>query len=128
MIYDGACHCGTIRFQVEADEHMTAVDCNCSICVLMPFPHLIIPKSKFTLLAGQEQLSTYNFGTGIAQHTFCAVCGIKPFYTPRSNPDGIDVNANCLSPKPLSLTIKTFDGEHWEQHAHTLARLSKEPS
>ena len=36
-------------------------------------------------------VTTYTFGTGVAKHTFCPVCGVKPFYVPRSNPDGIDI-------------------------------------
>jgi hypothetical protein len=46
----------------------------------------------FTALSGQDMLSTYTFNTGIAKHTFCKVCGIKPYYTPRSNPDGVSVH------------------------------------
>ncbi len=62
----------------------------------------------------------------MAKHTFCRVCGIKPFYTPRSNPDGIDINVNCLDPRPTSLDVRQFDGRHWEQHAHELAHKSRE--
>jgi hypothetical protein len=62
----------------------------------------------------------------VAQHYFCKVCGIKPYYIPRSNPDGIDVNVRCLSPPPLELVIEPFDGRHWEEHASNLAHLSKD--
>ena len=63
--------------------------------------------------------------TGVAKHYFCNICGIKPFYIPRSNPDGVDVNIRCLTPQPESVTVKAFDGRHWEQNAHTLAHKSK---
>jgi hypothetical protein len=63
--------------------------------------------------------------TGVAQHTFCKVCGIKPFYTPRSNPDGIDVNVRCLDTAPDFVAIEPFDGHNWEQNAGKLAGLSK---
>ena len=126
MIYLGSCHCGAVRFQVEAPQTLEVEQCNCSICTKSGFLHLIVPLSRFTLLSGECSLSTYRFNTGVAKHTFCRVCGIKPFYTPRSNPDGIDINVNCLDPRPTSLEVRQFDGQHWEQYAHELAHKSRE--
>ena len=100
MIYQGSCHCGAITFEVEAPEIIEAEECNCSLCSKSGFIHLIVPLGKFKLLSGDNAISTYTFNTGVAKHTFCKFCGIKPFYTPRSNPDGIDVNVNCLDTKP----------------------------
>lgn len=60
--------------------------------------HLIVPKSRFKLLQGENNLTTYTFDTGEAKHKFCNICGIKSFYIPRSNPDGVDVNVRCLEP------------------------------
>ena len=78
------------------------------------------------IITGTEKLNTYTFDSGVAKQTFCKTCGIKPFYTPRSNPDGIDVNVNCLETKPKSITVIDFDGQNWEKNAHTLAHKSKE--
>ncbi len=127
MHYLGSCHCGAVRFAVEAPGHLEVERCNCSICSKAGFLHLIVPASQFELLAGSDALTTYTFNTGVARHTFCRHCGIKPFYTPRSNPDGIDVNVNCLDTRPVSVTVCEFDGRNWEQHAHTLAHKSKPP-
>lgn len=126
MLYSGSCHCGAVRFEVESPATILAQDCNCSICIKAGYLHLIVPKSKFRLIAGGEMLTTYAFGTGVAQHTFCRVCGIKPFYLPRSNPDGVDVNVRCLDPEPTNLVIEPFDGQNWEQHARSLAHLSQD--
>ena len=126
MEYQGSCHCGAVTFEIEAPETIECDDCNCSICAKSGFLHLILPLSKFKLLSGEENLTTYTFNTGVAKHTFCRTCGIKPFYIPRSNPDGIDVNVRCLSPEPSSVTIRPFDGRNWEQNAHKVAHLSKE--
>ena len=126
MTYQGSCHCKAIHFEVEAAEEIQCQECNCSICFMTGFLHLIVPKSKFKLLKVKEHLSTYTFGTDIAQHTFCTICGIKAFYIPRSNPDGYDINVRCLSPQPKKLLIEPFDGVQWEDHAHRLAHLSKE--
>jgi hypothetical protein len=126
MIYTGSCHCGAVRFEVEAPERIDCVDCNCSICAKSGFLHLIVPKSKFRLVQGADQLTAYTFNTGVAQHYFCRRCGIKSFYIPRSNPDGYDVNVRCLAPAPIELAIQPFDGQHWEDHAGQLAGLSRE--
>lgn len=88
--------------------------------------HLIVPKSKFKLLQGEENLTTYAFNTGVAKHTFCRTCGIKSFYIPRSNPDGYDINVRCLDSRPSELIVEAFDGKNWEDHAHKLSHLSKE--
>lgn len=87
--------------------------------------HLIVPQNRFRLISGQEDLETYTFNTGVAQHHFCRHCGIKSFYVPRSNPDGISVNVRCLRPETISsIKIRNFDGRNWELHAHELAYLS----
>lgn len=88
--------------------------------------HLIVPKSAFTLVEGQEALETYTFNTGVAKHYFCSTCGIKSFYIPRSNPDGYDVNVRCLDPAPEQIEVQMFDGQNWEDNAHEVAHLSKE--
>lgn len=126
MPYRGTCHCGSVVFEVEAPERIECSECNCSICAMSGNPHLIVPKSRFRLLRGESNLTTYTFNTGVARHLFCKTCGIKAFYIPRSNPDGYSVNVKCLEPQPREIIIEKFDGQNWEQHAHTLAHLSRE--
>ena len=113
--YEGGCHCGAVRFQVIVDKH-EAMNCNCSICRKKGFLHLIVPREKFTLLQGEEVLTTYTFNTQIAKHTFCRICGIHSFYRPRSHPNAIDVNIHCLDEDILSrFKVKFFDGVNWEE-------------
>ncbi len=112
--FEGGCHCGAVRFRVVADLAQ-ALACNCSICSKKGFLHLIVPPEAFTLLCGEDALTTYEFNTRTAKHTFCRRCGIHPFYVPRSDPDKIDVNARC--PESIDLdAIKPlpFDGRNWE--------------
>ena len=126
MRFSGGCHCGAVRFEVEAEEPLEVEDCNCSICAKSGFLHLIVPASQFKLLQGEEALQTYTFNTGVAKHYFCKTCGIKPFYIPRSNPDGVDINVNCLDERPENMKVVQFDGQNWEQNAHTLAHKSQD--
>jgi len=112
--YEGGCHCGRVRFRVAADL-AKVTECNCSICAKKGFLHLIVPPQQFELLSGEEDLVSYRFNSGTANHRFCRVCGIHPFYVPRSDPDKIDVNARCLDGvDPGALAPQPFDGRNWE--------------
>ena len=112
---EGECHCGRVRFRVTADLDRVTY-CNCSMCSKKGFLHLIVAPSQFELLSGKDDLTTYQFNTGVAKHTFCKHCGVHPFYVPRSDPDKIDVNARCLDGIDAdALPIKQFDGKNWEQ-------------
>ena len=125
MIYKGGCHCGAVRFEVEAPESVEVERRNCSICTMSGYLHLIVPRKNFNLLTDASKLSCYTFNSGVAQHYFCTICGIKSYYIPRSNPDGVDVNLNCLDVRPSDVIIVDFDGRNWEQNAHLLAHKSK---
>lgn len=123
--YEGGCHCGRVRFRVR-DDLSVVTDCNCSVCAKKAFLHLIVPPERFELLSGQDDLTTYTFNTGTAKHHFCKVCGIHPFYIPRSDPDKIDINVRCLEGVDLStLNIVPFDGRHWEEAMAIAAPMSR---
>jgi hypothetical protein len=113
--YEGSCHCGRVRFRVSADLS-TVSACNCSMCTKKGFLHLIVAPERFELLSGEDDLAVYEFNTRVAKHRFCRTCGVHPFYTPRSDPGSVDVNARCLhGVDPASLEPSRFDGRNWEQ-------------
>ena len=124
-IHKGGCHCGRVRYEVEAPADLNADQCNCSICKKSGHLHLIVAKADFRLLSGADDIETYTFNTGVAQHYFCRHCGVKSFYVPRSHPEGISVNTNCLDPDTIrSLKVTPFDGQSWEQNIDKLSPLS----
>jgi len=125
VVHTGGCHCKRVAFEVEAPARLEAQLCNCSICAMTSYLHVIVPRRRFRLLTSWDELVTYTFNTGVAQHYFCRTCGIKSFYVPRSNPDGISVNARCIAPATIDgLTITSFDGQRWEENADSLAHFS----
>lgn len=125
-IHRGACHCGAVTFEVEAPSVLHALACNCSICRPCGYVQVIVPRESLRILTGEDELTTYTFNTHVAKHTFCRTCGVKPFYTPRSNPDGYAVNVYCLEPDAIDeVIVEPFDGQNWEQHAHGLADRSR---
>jgi hypothetical protein len=126
MKHTGSCHCGAVEIQVEAPGRIDAYACNCSMCERTGFLHLIVPKSAFELIKGEDALVEYTFNTKVAKHYFCKVCGCKPFYIPRSNPDGFSVNVRCLDKSTIeNLTILPFDGQNWGENTADLSHLSQ---
>ena len=125
ITHKGGCHCGAVRFEVDAPEVLEVDECNCSICSKSGYLHLIVPQSRFRLLQGADNLTTYTFDTHEAKHLFCKTCGIKSFYIPRSHPDGFSVNARCLDEGTVKdLKISYFDGKNWEDNIDKLKPLS----
>ena len=123
--HKGKCHCGAVRFEVQLPDNIEALECNCSICKMTGYLHVIVPASRFRLLEGNEVLTTYTFNTHTAKHRFCNICGIKSFYIPRSNPDGFSVNLRCLDISGLNkIDIKQFDGHNWEENGPLLKELT----
>lgn len=128
VTHRGGCHCGRVRFEVEAPAEIEVKACNCSICRPSGYLHLIVPRSRFRLLSGEGALTSYRFNTNVAEHLFCSVCGVKSFYIPRSHPEGYSVNARCLDEGSVrSCTVRPFDGANWEQHVGELAPLDESP-
>ncbi len=123
----GGCHCGAVAWEALLEDNIVADECNCSICEKFGFQHVIAPASRFRLLKGKDQLTTYTFNTGVAQHSFCKRCGVKSFYVPRSNPDGFSLNLRCMDADQFqSVEVRPFDGKNWEANAGKLAHLSKD--
>ena len=123
--HKGGCHCGRVRFELDAPAEIAATDCNCSICRMSGYLHLFVKRKDFRLLSGDDALSTYTFNTGQAKHLFCTSCGVKSFYIPRSHPDGFSVNVRCIDKGTIeNVVVTAFDGQNWEQNVAKLSPLS----
>lgn len=125
-VHRGGCHCGAVRFEFDAPAKVRVQRCNCSICDMTGFVHLIVPGPRFRLLTDPTILTKYQFNTGTARHLFCSRCGIKSYYVPRSNPDGFSINLRCVDPGTFeAVHFEDFDGRNWEAHGDSLAALSQ---
>jgi len=126
ITHRGGCHCGAVRFEVDAPAQLKLLDCNCSMCRMTAFQHLIVPASRFRLTQGAEHLSEYTFNTGTAKHRFCRRCGVKSFYIPRSHPDGYSVNARCLDAGTVTgVELELFDDTRRAESTAAVAHLSQ---
>jgi hypothetical protein len=93
--WSGSCHCGAVRFEVEA-EPTELTHCDCSLCKRKNALMFAVHESGLTVLAGEDKLALYQWNTGVAQHRFCSVCGVYTFHRKRSAPDHYGINVNCL--------------------------------
>lgn len=112
--YTGSCHCGRVRYEVNLDLSKPVISCNCSMCGRSGALLAFVPAAEFKLLSGEDSLTDYQFNKHVIHHTFCKVCGIKPFARGTS-PTGAEtraINTRCLEGVDLaSLQIMPFDGK-----------------
>ncbi len=124
VVHKGGCHCGKVRFEFDGPPKSILSDCNCSVCRMTGYLHILVEKPVFRLLTDEAELSCYQFNTGVAKHFFCRHCGIKSFYIPRSHPHAYSVNARCVEPGTFEPeSIRGFDGSNWEENIHLLRKL-----
>ena len=117
QIYTGSCHCGRVRFEIQADLD-SVIECNCTFCRKKGALLRRVPAEKFKLLSGQGDLGQYQFNTRVAKHFFCKHCGIHPFSNPRAAPEQYTVNVRCLDDFDLGTerpAVRQFDGRNWEE-------------
>lgn len=111
--YEGGCHCGRVRYDVETDLAMV-LECNCSICQKRGALLTFVPASQFSLRSGEDALADYQFNKKIVHHLFCKICGIASFARGRG-PDGAEmvaINVRCLDGVDLdALSLTPFDGK-----------------
>jgi len=114
--HEGSCHCGAVRFQLEADLSKGASRCNCSICVRVGQLGVIVKPEAFRLLAGEEALSFYEWGHKVSRRYFCRHCGIHCFgrgSLPELGGAFVSANLNCVEAlDPAQLATVYWDGRH----------------
>ena len=94
-MWAGSCHCGAVRFQVEA-EIIELTTCDCSLCVKKNAVMAKVHESALTITSGEGHLSLYRWNTRVARHYFCSRCGIYTFHRKRAAPDHFGINVFCL--------------------------------
>lgn len=112
----GSCHCGAVRFSCHVDFSAPTTRCNCSICSRARYWFTAVAPSDFELLAGDDALAEYRFGSHTIGHRFCRTCGIKTFgeaNVPELGGPFLAVSVGCLELTPEQLAawpVEYFDG------------------
>jgi hypothetical protein len=109
--YELACHCGTIRFEVDADL-VGLHECNCSTCRRHGFLHWKVPSGALKLKTERVRLSTYAWRDLTGTHHFCPTCGTPILRT--GYPDQkVSVNARCIEDIDVfALEVGRYDGRN----------------
>ncbi len=120
--YRGACHCGTVRFEVALTGGLaSARRCSCSYCAMRGAVAVTAPLDGLRIVEGAEALTLYQFNTHVAEHWFCSRCGIYTHHRRRSNPNEYGVNAGCLegiSPFDFAEVVVTDGINHSKDSPH----------
>ena len=104
--YAGSCQCGAVQFETYVDLDNTRT-CNCSRCQRLGAVWGYTTIDKFTIISGENNLSTFTFNRHVGKHMFCKTCGIEPFAVSTI----VVINANCLDGiDPRSLKPTHADG------------------
>lgn len=118
--YQGTCHCGRVKFEVRASLDYL-MDCNCSLCRRKGALWHGASEANLRILAGEAELTLYQFNTQTAKHYFCRHCGVSPFSRPRLDPKRWAFNVRCIDGVDLSsIPVRPFDGANWEAAAKAL--------
>ncbi|MGL4636950.1 MAG: GFA family protein [Beijerinckiaceae bacterium] len=127
--YHGSCHCGAVRFEADIDLAQGVGKCNCTICTKTRNWSALLKPDAFRLLAGEADLSDYQFGSKQGHHVFCKHCGVRSFsrgYVKEIGGDFVSVQLACLddaSPEELiNAETKIGNGRDnlwWETPAET---------
>lgn len=134
VTHSGGCHCGRVKFTIEAPSVVRAIDCSSSMGTKKGrHPYVYVTAEDFNLVAGSEFLSVYTFGTHTAKHLFCSVCGVHTMGVPRGNPaeGGISINVHALDHSTVEdLHVAFIPGDHFVADVepamqHNRASLSK---
>ena len=95
--HDAACHCGAVRFRVRLTDGFNSIRrCSCSYCRMRGAVAVTATVGDIEFLAGEENLTLYQFNTGTAKHYFCKTCCIYTHHQRRSNPLQFGVNVACI--------------------------------
>jgi hypothetical protein len=109
-VYQGSCHCGDVRFSIDADI-VELTTCDCSLCSRKNALMTQVPERNFKLIDGHDHLSEYRWNTRVARHFFCSTCGIYTFHRKRSLPDHYGVNVRCLEDFDVSgVPVRAAEG------------------
>jgi hypothetical protein len=127
--HKGSCHCGKVRFEADVDLSAGTGRCNCSICTKRRAWSAQIKPEQFRLIAGEDELSDYQFGTMSGHHRFCKTCGVAPFghgYIKEIGGAYYSINVACLDDvEPaafVEIPIRYMDGRNnnwWNEPAET---------
>lgn len=113
--YTGGCHCKKVQYEVDIENLNDVISCNCSICSKRGWLLTFAPKDSFRLIAGEDELTDYQFNKHVIHHLFCSTCGTAS-YSIGSDAQGnesVAINVRCLDGVDIdALSVTKYDGKN----------------
>jgi hypothetical protein len=112
--YEGACHCGAIKFSYDGEEITKGLRCTCSICsrkgAIMSAE--AISAQNLKIEADENDIGLYQFDNKVAKHYFCKICGIYTHNETLRMPGHMRVNLGCIEKvDTANMEVLIFDGK-----------------
>jgi hypothetical protein len=105
----GSCHCGAVKFEVEADPARGASRCNCSVCTKLGALGSIVKPCAFRLVTREAELGVYEWGAKISKRYFCFGRG----HLAEVGGDYVSFSYNAVDDFEVNdLTVVHWDGRH----------------
>jgi hypothetical protein len=120
--YEGGCHCGAVRYEVDLDLAKGSIRCNCSLCSKSRAWFAFTTADKFDLKSGEGDLIRYrwtppNRPEPNLTYYICSTCGVRT-HAEGMDPKGHHTVAVQLAtlegadPDVLAKGIQYVDGRH----------------
>ena len=136
MKIDGACHCGCITYEAEADPEKIYI-CHCTDCQTLSGSafRTVLPtrEGSFKLRSGELKIYVKTAESGTARpQSFCPNCG-TPIYSTTIGEDpkvyvlrlGTVRQRDQFQPK---LQLWSRSAQHWVNHITAVPRIEKQPT
>jgi hypothetical protein len=121
--YEGGCHCGAVRYEVDLDLDKGTLRCNCSLCSKARAWFAFAPFETFRYTRGGEadqihyRWTPANRDRPNLTYHICSTCGIRT-HADGMGPEGkhtVAINIPTLEgvdPELLAKNIRYVDGKH----------------
>lgn len=100
-LFQGSCHCGTVRFEARGDLDEGTSRCNCSWCRKVRSWGVRMKPDSLRITQGEGDLGRYSFefDERRPEHCFCSKCGAQLFgrgHVPELGGDFLTVQISAL--------------------------------
>ena len=122
MTIEGACHCGTVAFEIEGEIPAKLTRCTCSFCAKRGALVAYYRPDQLRHMTPAGVGATYRWHTMLVAHHFCPRCGISTYSdSPAFERDGswdkvtrrLGVNARLFEGFDADAApVEVIDGKH----------------
>jgi hypothetical protein len=131
MKVDGACHCGAIAYEAEADEDAVAI-CHCTDCQTLTGSayRVAVRGREFQLTRGEPTIYIKTADSGVQRaHAFCGRCGGPVYSAAVEAPEVYSLRLGALRQRALFKPVRQIwcdSALPWAFNVEAVERRSKQ--